>query len=198
MGRHFCQCGDYYTLTFFNGNTTVPQDIPWFQRVELFVQGYENAIKRGNEIGIDVFFGWEFSLNGSDFLTYGLDKEWLLRHEDCHKLHINEYCDLVHADGGFIVHAHPFREAFYIDMIRLVPRKVDAVETLNACRTDFENKLADQYADNYSLPKMFATDNHIGHRERIASVEINEKATSVNHIISLILENKHNNIILEF
>ena len=189
--------GVVITDHFFNGNTTVPRDIPWPERVEMFVQGFENAQKRGKEIGVDVFFGWEFSLHGSDFLTYGLDKDWLLKHEDCHKLKINDYCDLVHADGGFIVHAHPFREASYIDMIKLLPRKVDAVETFNAGRTDFENKLADQYADNYSLPKVFGSDNHAGYIKRIAAVEINEKAASVNHLISLLLENKHKNFVLE-
>ena len=44
---------------------------------------------------------------------------------------------------------------------------------------------------------MFATDNHIGHREIIAAVEINEKATSINQIMKLILENKHNSTVLE-
>ena len=181
----------------FNGNTNVPQDISWSQRVDFFVRGFENAKKRGDEIGIDVFFGWEFSLNGSDFLTYGLDKQWLLEHEDCHSLEINKYCDLVHDSGGFIVHAHPFREAFYIDMIRLLPRKVDAIESFNACRSDFENKLADEYADNYSLLKIFATDNHIGHREKIAAVEISEKAASISDIIESILENNYQNTVME-
>jgi predicted metal-dependent phosphoesterase TrpH len=189
--------GVVITDHFFNGNTTVPSDIPWSQRVELFVQGFENAKQRGDEIGIDVFFGWEFSLNGTDFLTYGLNKDWLLDHEDCHKLKINDYCDLVHERGGYIVQAHPFREASYIDMIRLLPRKVDAIEVLNASRGDFENKLADEYADNYSLPKIYATDNHTGHRERIAAVKVNEKVTSVNDIMKLVLENKHKNIVLE-
>ena len=54
---------------------------------------------------------------------------------------VNSYCDFVRAEGGFIVQAHPFRESNYIDMIRLLPRKVDAVEVNNACITDFENKL---------------------------------------------------------
>lgn len=189
--------GVVITDHFLNGNTTVPQDLPWAERIELFAKRYENAKKRGNEIGVDVFFGWEFSLNGSDFLTYGLDKEWLLKHENCHKLNLNEYCDLVHADGGFIIHAHPFREAHYIDMIRLLPRKVDAVETFNACRTEFENELANQYADNYSLPKMFASDNHFGHIARLGAVETDVKVTSVNQIMKLILENRHKNKMLE-
>ena len=48
-----------------------------------------------------------------------------------------------------------------IDEIRLNPRVIDGVETFNACRTDFENKLAEQYAKNYGLLPFSGSDNHI-------------------------------------
>lgn len=176
---------------FFNGNTTVPRNLPWRERVEMFSAGYENAHKRGTEIGLDVFFGWEFSVSGTDFLTYGLDKQWLLEHEDCDKLRIGDYCDLVHESGGYIVQAHPFREASYIEMIRLLPRKVDAVETINSGRTDFENKMADNYADNYSLIKFCGSDNHTGLNPRLTSLNIDFIAKSANEIMEAVKANKH-------
>lgn len=187
--------GIVITDHFFNGNTIVPRDLSWEERVVLFLKGFENACERGRKIGVDVFLGWEFSLNGTDFLTYGLNREWLLAHENCDKLSINEYCDTVHHDGGFIVQAHPFREAGYIEMIRLLPRKVDAVETINVSRTDFENRLADEYANNYSLIKLAGTDNHVGFRERIAAVEIDSKAENINDIMRSVMRNKHRNLI---
>ena len=67
---------------FFNGNIRIPHDIPWKDRVELFCSGYEDALVEGNKIGLKVFFGWEFTHIGSDFLTYGLDKNWLLQNEN--------------------------------------------------------------------------------------------------------------------
>ena len=76
-------------------------------------------------------------------------------------------------------------------MIRLLPRKVDAVETINACRTDFENSMADQYADNYSLLKFCGTDNHVGMRERLASLELDFRAESINDIMKAVMENRH-------
>lgn len=174
---------------FLNGNTNVPSDEKWENRVKMFCEGYRKAKERGDQIGIDVFFGWEFTIpHGNDFLTYGLDEEWLLNHENCDLLHINDYYDLVHKDGGFIVHAHPFREAFYIDMIRLAPRKVDAVEVFNACRTDFENKMADIYAQSYCLPPSCGTDNHVGMRESLAAYEIDFRAENINQIIKTITD----------
>ena len=36
----------------------------------------------GDEIGLQVFFGWEETFDGQDFLIYGLDKEWMLKHPE--------------------------------------------------------------------------------------------------------------------
>jgi len=175
---------------FLNGNTTVPKELSWPERIELFCRGYEEAYAEGKRIGIDVFFGWEYSYKGTDFLTYGLDKKWLLDHPEVLEIDVNSYCDLVRAEGGFIAHAHPFREAYYIDMIRLLPRKVDAVEVYNACRTDFENKLANEYADNYGLLKIAGSDNHIGPLDRLCGIQVNKRLDSIADMCKAIIEGK--------
>jgi hypothetical protein len=187
--RFYKECGYSgicITDHFLNGNTTVPAQLPWAERVELFCRGYEGGYEEGKRIGIDVFFGWEYSYMGTDLLTYGLDKKWLLDHPESIRFDVNEYCDLVHEYGGFIVHAHPFREADYIAMIRLLPRKVDAIETVNACRTDFENKLADQYADNYHLLKSAGSDNHAGMLARLSGLKLVEPLSGIQDMISAI------------
>lgn len=145
---------------FLNGNTTVPSCGSWESRIDQFCAGYERAAEAGAKLGLSVFFGWEFSHAGTDFLTYGLDKAWLLRHPDCHTLRVPEYSALVHESGGFLVQAHPFREDWYIETIRLSPRDVDAVEVVNACRTAFENENADWYASRYALLKTAGSDIH--------------------------------------
>lgn len=179
--------GMVVTDHFFNGNTAVDRSLPWEEMVERFMAGYESAKRRGDALGISVFFGFEASLMGTDFLVYGIGKEWLLAHPDCHKMRMSEFCDAVRADGGYVFQAHPFREADYIEMIRLLPRGVDGVEVLNACRTDFENERAREYAENYSLAPMCGTDNHVGARERIAALELSEKAESIQDIIEVIV-----------
>lgn len=175
---------------FLNGNTTVPKELPWAERIELFCKGYENAYREGKRIGIDVFFGWEYSYWGTDLLTYGLNKEWLLNHPEITSIDINEYCDLVHAHSGFIVHAHPFREADYIAMIRLLPRKVDAVEIDNSCGVGFENRLAAQYADNYKLLKSAGSDNHSGNVHRLAGLQLDRPLVSIDDMIRAIKDGK--------
>lgn len=167
--------GIFVTEHFLNGNTTIPADLPWEDRILLYCGGFERAYEEGKKLGMDVFFGWEYSYRGTDFLTYGLDKQWLLEHPDLLSLSVNEYCAFVRAEGGFIVHAHPFREAGYIDMIRLLPRLVDAVEVNNACRTDFENERAEEYAEHYDLLRFAGSDNHWGPMKRCSGIQLSRR-----------------------
>ena len=63
--------GIIVTDHFFNGNSAVPRGLPWEERIELYCRGYENAKRRGAEIGLDVFFGFEYGNGGSYYLVYG-------------------------------------------------------------------------------------------------------------------------------
>lgn len=171
--------GVFITDHFFNGNTTVDRNQSWDKMVDDFCLGFENAKKAGEKLGIDVFFGFEYSYHGTDVLVYGLDKQWLLSHPDVMSLGTTEFCDFAHSEGALVIHAHPFREASYINMIRLFPRNVDGVEIYNACRTDFENERAKEYADNYGLFYSAGTDNHVGLRESLGGMEFDEKVKNV-------------------
>lgn len=171
---------------FFNGNTSVSSELTWASKVDMFCQGYENARTEGKKQGLKVFLGWEYCHNGTELLTYGLDKAWLLNHPELLSYNMNEYCELVHESGGFIVHAHPFREADYIDMIRLLPRKVDAVEVINAQRTDFENERAREYAQNYDLLQVAGSDTHFQTGDNLAGIETEKPVSSINELLQKI------------
>jgi len=153
--------GFIVTDHFFNGNTTVPRHLPWAKRVELFCRGYDSAKKEGDACGFQVFFGWEYGYYGTEFLTYGLDKDYLLEHPDILSWGLLEYAEHVHAHGGFLVHAHPFREAFYISKLRLYPDMVDAVEGINGSHTNpLFNMKAMAYAKKHGLPTTCGSDAH--------------------------------------
>ena len=193
--------GIFITDHFLNGNTTVPHDLPWRERVNLLFKGYENAKAEGEKIGIDVFCGWEYCFGGTDFLTYGLDKQWLYDNPECMEVSVKEYCDMVHAGGGIIIHAHPFREsakAYAIEMIRLMPRDVDAVESFNANMTDFQNSFAAYYAAAYNLPEVMGTDNHHGSVKKIGALCFNEKIKSEKNFAERVKNNNFSCKILDF
>lgn len=165
--------GIFVTDHFLNGNTAVPKELPWEERVELFMKGYENALEEGKRVGLDVFFAWEYTYKGSDHLTYGLDKEWLLAHPDVCDWTPIEYFDRVHADGAFVVHAHPMRRAKYIKMITLFPEQSDAVEVDNSSMLDIVNEHGLWYAESFGLLKTVGSDTHYTeNRTRFAGVDI--------------------------
>lgn len=182
--------GVFITDHFFNGNTTVPRDLPWEERVNRFEAGYLDAKAEGDKIGLDVFFAWEYSWGGNDFLIYGLDKKWLLANPDQLELKPRDYMKKVRADGGLVIHAHPFREAGYIESIRLIPRDVDGVEVINASRIDPENEAAFWYAKNYNLIKFAGSDNHDGYRNKLAGVYLPERIKAPKDFVRLVKEGK--------
>ncbi len=153
--------GCFITDHFFGGNTAVDRSLPWDVKIHLFCQGYEDAKRRGDELGIQVFFGLEFGWFGTEFLTYGVDKQFLLDHPEIEHMEIDRFAGLVHQNGGFVVHAHPFREAPYLRGIRLYPRCVDGVEAVNASHNGSEfNDRAAAYAKSYGLPITGGSDAH--------------------------------------
>lgn len=155
--------GIIITDHFFNGNCAVDRNLPWKERVELFCRGYENAKKRGDELGIDVFFGWEDNYDATEFLVYGLDKEWLLAHDDILSWDVKEHYERIVADGGMVIHAHPFREAPYIKEIRLFPDYVDGVEVFNVGNERLGktfNPDAYKYAKEHDFPMTGGSDSH--------------------------------------
>lgn len=146
---------------FFNGNTAISGRLPWKERVEQFCRGYENALEEGRRLGFSVFFGWEYSYYGTDFLTYGLDKAFLLNNPDILSWPLKDYLRRVRSLGGFITHAHPFRRAFYINDVRLFPEEVDAVEVINTSHTDPSfNAQAKAYAIKHHLLQTSGSDIH--------------------------------------
>ena len=71
--------GIFVTDHFTGGNTAVPRDLPWRERVEWFCSGYEDALAEGQRIGLDVFFAWEQNFDGDEYLIYGPDNTALHR-----------------------------------------------------------------------------------------------------------------------
>ncbi len=153
----------------WGGNTAVNRHMPWKEWVNAFVKGYEDAKKTGDRIGLDVFFGYEAGYRGTEFLIYGVDKEFMLFHEELRTATVERQYRMVHEAGGMVVHAHPFREEYYIPEVRLYPGYVDAVEGVNAAHSshrskshnnaEFDEKAVD-YGRQHGLPMTAGSDIH--------------------------------------
>lgn len=179
--------GVFITNHFLDGNINIDGGLSYEEKINFYCSDYEYGKSIAEEIGIKVFFGIEMSYKGTDFLVYGLDKEWLLNHPQIMEMKKSEELAFLAEHGALIIQAHPFREARYIDHIRLFPRVVHGVEIVNACRTELENSMAEQYAKAYDLLAFAGTDNHVGAaQERFAGVCSHKAVTDEKHFVELV------------
>lgn len=158
--------GVFITNHFLDGNININTEMSYEERINFYFSDFEKGKIIGEKIGIKVFCGVEISYKGTDFLIYGLDKEWFLTNSQIMDMKKSEELLYFMENGALVIQAHPFRYEEYIDHIRLFPRCVHGVEVKNACRTEEENKMAKIYADHYNLIEFAGTDNHTGNQKK--------------------------------
>ena len=160
------------------------------ERIKHYFSAYEEGKKIGDEIGLSVFPGFEMAEKWAHILVYGIGKEWCLAHPDMDKMKKCELLKLLKEEGALLIHAHPFRETD--KEIILFPSLVHGVEIYNAARTDFENKLAVQYAENYGLRPFAGSDNHhSGKASGFGGIATEVPIEDFDHLKSLVLEGKY-------
>jgi len=177
--------GIIITDHFINGYSSCPNNLTWEEKMRFFVKGYENAKKTGDIIGLDVFLGWEWrNTTGSEFLTYGLDLDFLLSYPRLDIMSTEEYCTLAKESGGYIAQAHPYRDAYYIDhCFPVASHLIDGIEVINSSDKDSSNNKALAFALKYDLAIQAGTDSH-GRGERyFTGIALKKKAESIFDII---------------
>ena len=163
--------GVFITNHFLDGNINIDSTISYEEKIKFYFSDYEKGVNYGKTIGLKVFCGVELSYKGTDFLIYGLNKEWYLKNPQIMDMKKSEELEYLMNSGALVIQAHPYREASYIDHIRLFPRCVHGVEVFNSSRTDFENNMAKIYAENYGLLEFAGSDNHsAGNHELLAGM----------------------------
>lgn len=183
--------GMIVTDHFFNGNTSIPSYLTWAERIELFCKGYENALKEAKKLDFQVFFGWEYADDRAEFLTYGLDKDFLLAYPDMMSWPIEKYLRVVREHGGFVSQAHPYREAWYIKSIRVFPEHIDAVEVKNAGNRDpLYDERALEMAKKYSLYQTGGSDTHFAEILNGSGMEFDHELTSIADFIQSIKDGR--------
>ncbi len=161
--------GSFVTDHNWGGNTCVDRSLPWKEWCHQFFEGYRQMKEEGEKIGLQVFPGWEAGYSGPEFLIYGMTPEWLAEHEEMREASISEQYKLIHEAGGIVIQAHPYREAWYIDEIKLFPDDVDGCEMFNATHVtplsqshhgEDYNPKAVAYAKEHNFPGTAGSDIH--------------------------------------
>lgn len=153
----------------WGGNTSIDSSLEWKDWVLAYAKGYQDAKAYADTHDFDVFFGYEAGYNGTEFLIYGVDVDWMIAHPEIKTASVEEQFRLIHEAGGMIIHAHPFREEPYIPEIRLFPEYVDGVEGINATHSNHKSishndpvydTRAIAYANQHNLPMTAGSDIH--------------------------------------
>ncbi len=181
--------GVFITNHFLDGNMNRDyKDAPYEAAVEFCFSDYEKALEIGKQIGIKVFLGVELSYKGTDFLIYGLDKAWYLKHPEIMEMKKSQELTFLMESGALVIQAHPYREASYIDHIRLFPRQVHGVEVCNASCSDLANRMAKHYAQSYQLLEFAGSDNHwAGDANALAGIYTDSPLESEQDLIAQVL-----------
>jgi len=184
--------GIIITDHFFNGNTRADRNLPWKKWVQEYCRGYELARDEGLRRGFDVFFGWEESLDGNDYLIYGLDKEWLMTHPEAAYWTPREQFDEVTRSGGCVVLAHPFRFIQSMDRISFHSKCIHAVEAANSGNSQISDALAWSYAKKLNVSATAGSDIHCATDIRgntVFGVYLDKKMETITDYVVAILNN---------
>lgn len=77
-----------------------------------YVEEYFHTEKIAREMGMRIFFGVEVTAkqhNNTHVLLYGITPDFVLKNPDIYERSLEEMYRMVHAEGGLVVQAHPFR-----------------------------------------------------------------------------------------
>jgi predicted metal-dependent phosphoesterase TrpH len=155
--------GIFITNHFLDGNINpAVRSLAYPEQIDYYFSDYEAAAEIGMRVGIKVFPGVELSYKGTDFLIYGPEKEWYREHPEILGMKKSEELPYLMEAGALVIQAHPYREAHYIDHIRLFSRSVHGVEVINSSQPREANALTAHYAEQYGLLQICGSDNHWG------------------------------------
>ena len=170
--------GVFVTDHYLRGNSSVPKDLPYEERVKRYFDGYRAVKKCAEGSGLSVFCGVEISHWGTDFLFYGLDEKWYQDNPEIMTESPKEMCIRARRAGALVIQAHPYRQRDYIDHIRLFPTEVEGIEVINATEGERSNDLAKRLAVAYDLNVSAGSDIHHQGQDWLAGMEFSTKLKS--------------------
>lgn len=102
----------------------------------------------------------------------------------------HELYRLVHASGGLMIQAHPYRERDYISAIHLAPHDCDGAEIYNSGNAPYMNALALRYAQNHRLRYSAGSDIHRAEQKIMGGMCFPHPLRSIQDFIHSFFNNK--------
>ena len=161
MSKGFC--GAVVTNHFYYGDNRIDRELPWEEFVDAYRQDYLYGLEYAREVDFDLLFGLEEHVgDGREILLYGITPELIAAHPELKKAPAEKYAEVIHAAGGLVYQAHPFRARQYVS--RPYPLEcldmLDGIEVYNASNEPEWNESAQRLADELNLACVAGSDAH--------------------------------------
>lgn len=172
--------GMVVTNHFYAGDNRIDRELPWAEFVDAYRQDYLYGLEYAKAVGFDLLFGLEENVGyGREILLYGITPELIESHPELKRASAEKYAEVVHAAGGLVYQAHPYRARDYIrnpfplECLDLL----DGIEVYNAGNEPEWNESARVFAEERGIACIAGSDGHtigtagragIATRERIA------------------------------
>jgi predicted metal-dependent phosphoesterase TrpH len=176
---------DHYFSEYFEalGN------ISWDNKIDIFLEGYKNALQAGEKAGLKVFQGMElrFDENFNDYLVFGIDESFLKEYKELYKLGLSKFRELIADKNIMIYQAHPFRPG----LIPAHPDLLDGIEVYNGnIRHNPRNNKALELAQENNLRMLSGSDFHELEDLARGGVIVGEPVETDMDFIKVLKENK--------
>ena len=187
IGKGFS--GMVVTNHFYLGDNRVDRNLPWKEFVDAYRQDYLYGLEYARALDFDLLFGLEEHVgHGQEILIYGISPELIGAHPELKGASAEKYAEVVHAAGGLVYQAHPYRDRHYIT--RPFPleclHQLDGIEVLNAGNFPEWNESARCLADERGLACVAGSDAHaIGTAGR-AGIAAKERIKSNDDLVRIL------------
>jgi len=164
-------------------------DIPWSDKMTVFLSGYYKAKYEGDRIGINVLPAAEFNFSDSSnhYLVYGITKEFLDKYPEIHKLTVKEFSMIAKENNLFVVQAHPYRDGKCSPTIEYI----DAVEVYNSNpRHEDHSDLSEKFAEEFNVPVSSGSDAHREEDIALGGIITEAEIKTVEDFITSVKERK--------
>ena len=194
MVRKYKEAG--YSTVFiadhFQSNTVDAYgDIPWRDKIAIFLAGYYIAKCEGDKIGLNVLPSAEICFTGvsNHYLVYGITREFLEANPELHTYGIEKFSEIAHKAGVFIVQAHPHRDGKCFP----TPEYVDGIEVYNSNPRHADNsELSEELVRTYGMPVTGGSDAHREEDIALSGIETEAEIVSAEQFVELVKSGKVN------
>ena len=155
--------GMVVTNHFYRGDNRIDRSLPWEQFVDAYRQDYQIGLEYALKKDFDLMFGLEEQVgNGQEILIYGITADYIAAHPELKMESAEKYAEVIHAAGGLVYQAHPYRarssirSPFPLDCLDIL----DGIEVYNAGNEPEWNESAQRLADDLGIAVIGGSDGH--------------------------------------